>query len=65
MLRSLGEVTKEELEICSQANIKEGMLGSAPDWMVKWMSIIFESISKEGEVYREQLKATWSREYPW
>lgn len=65
ILRSFGEVTKEELEICALNNIKEGFLDGAPNWIIKWMARILTFIESEGEIYKQSLIDQWRKVYPW
>ena len=65
MLRSLGQVTEEEMQVCANFNIKGGILTDLPNWIVKWCSAVLQSIEKEGDAYCLQLQESWTKEYPW
>lgn len=48
ILKSVGNITPEELEICYKNNIKDGLLEGTPNWIVKWMARVLTFIEAEG-----------------
>ena len=53
------------MERINKANIKQGVLESAPKWMAGWITSILSFIDVEGEKYQNSLVDSWSKEYPW
>lgn len=65
ILKSVGQVSGRELELCADKNIKEGFLEGMPAWLVRWMARVLAFIDAEGEVYRQLLIDNWRKAYPW
>jgi hypothetical protein len=65
ILKSAGQVTPSELDICAANNIKQGFLEDTPPWLIKWMALVLTFIDEEAEVYKQGLIKSWRTHYPW
>lgn len=65
ILKSIGQITVEDLASCANHNIKEGFLVGTPKWIIRWMARVLSFIDEEGEIYKQSLIDQWRKAYPW
>jgi hypothetical protein len=47
LVKSVQEITQEDLEILARHNLKDNLLGGCPPWLVKWASLVMRFLDFE------------------